>query len=227
MTGKMMWPVMGLLALTLGCKSDVDNKPAAEVNEPGVVKVEEIPQVPTEPAAPVVPATKELAVNPATSTIGWVGAKVTGDHTGEFKTFDGKMMVGENGGLEKVTFTIDTSSLTSDDDKLTGHLKSPDFLDVGKYPKASFESTEIKEGSAEKMEDGTAYTHTVTGNLDLHGVTKSITFPAVIKMEGDKLMAMSDFTINRFDFGIEYKGKADDLIKKEVLLKLRLEAPGA
>ena len=114
-------------------------------------------------------------MNTAASTIGWTGSKVTGDHEGDFKKFDGKMMVNSAGELQKVTFTVDTTSVTSDNEKLTGHLKSPDFFDVAKFPTASFESTNIVAGSEEKMEDGTPYTHTISGNLNLHGVTKEIT----------------------------------------------------
>jgi polyisoprenoid-binding protein YceI len=62
----------------------------------------------------------------------------------------------------------------------------------------------------------------VTGNLELHGVTKSITFPATITVQGDAVTVKADFAINRKDFGIVYPGKPDDLIKDEVLLKLNI-----
>ena len=69
-------------------------------------------------------------------------------------------------------------SIWTDTEKLTGHLKSADFFDVAKFPKSTFESTEIKAGSSDaKAKDAT---HTVTGNLTLHGVTRSIQFPAKI-----------------------------------------------
>ena len=110
------------------------------------------------------------------------------------------------------------ASVATDQEKLDGHLKSPDFFDVAKFPKATFESTKIVKGG-----DNGA-THTVTGNLTLHGVTKSIVFPAKIAIAGDTVTVDADFGINRKDFGIVYPGKADDLIKDEVLMKLAIKA---
>jgi len=97
-------------------------------------------------------------------------------------------------------------------------LKSPDFFDVEKFPKAKFVSTAIKAGG-----DNGA-THTVTGNLELHGVTKAITFPAQIKVDPDAVSVVAEFSINRKDFSIVYPGMPDDLIKDDVLLKLSLHA---
>jgi len=64
----------------------------------------------------------------------------------------------------------------------------------------------------------------VTGNLELHGVTKSITFPATITVQGDTVAVKAEFAINRKDFGIVYPGKPDDLIKDDVLLRLNISA---
>ncbi len=106
-------------------------------------------------------------------------------------------------------------SLVADQDKLTSHLKSPDFFNVGKYPKATFKSTEIKEG-------GEGGTHTVTGDLTLLATTKKITFAATIAVAEGSATGKAEFKINRQDFGIVYPGKPDDLIKDDVLLKLDL-----
>jgi polyisoprenoid-binding protein YceI len=65
----------------------------------------------------------------------------------------------------------------------------------------------------------------LTGMLDLHGVQKQVTIPvkAVVTPEG--VRTTSEFTIKRQDWGISYRGMADDLIKDEVLLKLDLMFP--
>ncbi len=115
----------------------------------------------------------------------------------------------------KVEFTIDTTSLYADSEKLTGHLKSADFFDVEAHPIASFESTSIA-----ATDDG----YSVTGNLSLHGVTKQVVFPAAISVADDVVTADAEFSIQRFDFNIEYKGMADDLIRDDVLIKLHLVA---
>ena len=53
----------------------------------------------------------------------------------------------------------------------------------------------------------------MTGNFDLHGQSKSISFPATIEVTADKATMNAEFAINRKDFGIVYAGKSDDLIR--------------
>ncbi len=100
-------------------------------------------------------------------------------------------------------------------------MKTPDFFDVAKFPDAKFESTAIKAGG----EKGA--THTVTGNLTMHGVTKSITFPATISVTPDTATVDATFAINRKDFGINYAGAADNLIRDDVVMKLAIRAKKA
>ncbi|MET0795647.1 MAG: YceI family protein [Polyangiaceae bacterium] len=156
------------------------------------------------------------------SKVEFVGAKVSAKHEGSFAAFRGTIGVLDNDATKSsVNAEIDIASLTVEPAKLAGHLKTPDFFDAGKFPHATFKSTAIKAGG----ENGA--THTVTGNLELHGVTKAITFPAKIKIEGDTVSVDAEFAINRKDFGIVYAGMADDLIKDDVLIKLSLHAKKA
>lgn len=113
---------------------------------------------------------------------------------------------------------IDTTSIETDEPDLTKHLQTPDFFDVAKYPQAKFVSTAIKSGGDKGA------THTVTGNLTLHGVTKSITFPATITVTPQAITVDSTFSINRKDFGINYTGAANNLIRDEVVLTLKVRA---
>ena len=114
-------------------------------------------------------------------------------------------------------------STWTDTDRLTGHLKSPDFFDVAKFPKSTFETTGITKGNTDaKAKDAT---HTVTGNLTLHGVTKSIQFPARIGVTPDAATLDSEFFLNRKDFQINYPGMANDLIRDEVVINLAIRAP--
>ena len=64
----------------------------------------------------------------------------------------------------------------------------------------------------------------VTGNFDLHGVTKSISFPARISIDESRVRAQAEFAIKRFEFGIVYPGKQDDLIRDDVVISLNLVA---
>lgn len=194
-----------------------DNNPA---EGKASATVQEVKQTPAEPAAPSpAPDAATYSFSQANSAIAFVGAKVTGKHDGSFKTFQGTIQAGDGsvaGG--KVSVEIDVASLEADVEKLTAHLKSPDLLDAAKYPKARFTSTEV----VAKGEDGQ---FTVTGNFELHGVTKQLSFPATIHHQADKIEADAEFAFNRKDFGIVYPGKPDDLIQDQVLIKLNIRAP--
>lgn len=153
------------------------------------------------------------------SSVAFTGAKVTAKHEGTFATFRGTVRVVDNDPTKSsVNVDIDTASITVEPAKLNAHLKSPDLLDVAKFPKATFASTSIKSGG-----DNGA-THLITGNLTLHGVTKSLTFPAKITIAPEEVEVDSEFAINRKDFGIVYPGMPDDLIKDDVLIKLKIHA---
>ena len=157
--------------------------------------------------------------------IGFVGSKVTGSHTGTFKTWQGVLVTAPTLEGASFAFSVDVDSVVSDPEdrkpwsgKLDGHLKSEDFFYAEKHPKATFESTKLVAHAA----DG--HTHKITGKLTMRGVTRSVTFPATVRMNGDQFEASSEFSINRSDWGIEYKGKADDLIREKVVLKIQLKS---
>lgn len=149
------------------------------------------------------------------SKIGFVGSKVTDSHEGGFKKFEGSFSVKE-GVPQSGQFTIDMTSTWSDNDKLTEHLKAPDFFNVEAFPTSEFVVTNFNQKSE------TAYE--ISGNLTLHGETKNITFPATVATEGDTIAVNAEFDINRNDFGISYEGRKDDLIRDEVIIKFDLEA---
>jgi polyisoprenoid-binding protein YceI len=159
-------------------------------------------------------AGKAFAIQPENSKVEFTGSKVTGKHDGGFKQFQGEVHVA-NGAVAHAKVTIDTASIYTDTDRLTGHLKSPDFFDVAKYPTAVFETTSIT---------GQGANSTVTGNLTLHGVTKQISFPAKVEVKDDAVTLNAEFSINRKDFGIKYAGKPDDLIRDNVVLRLDVKA---
>ena len=199
-------------ALFLGCSNPADNVSAAKVTaKPSASSPDSASPQPSTPAA------KRLAFGPDTSKIEFIGSKVTGSHHGGFKKFDGELLLDKQGRLlgsgNKVV--IDTTSLWADNDRLTGHLKSPDFFDVATYPTATFTSTAIAQQGPNP---------TVTGTLTLHGVTKEISFPIQIQTSDRSADLQAEFSINRYDFEMKYPGKADDLIRKEVVIKLNLKA---
>lgn len=199
--------VLGSALLLAACEDPAKGKVAAEVTEP----VKE-----ASPATPAASTVTKYEFSEANSKVDWVGAKVSLKHDGSFKKFKGTIEV-PDGNVEKgsVEFEVDLDSVESDTEKLTAHLKSADFFDVEKFPKSTFKSTSVKAGS----EPGS---YTITGNFDLHGVTKSISFPATIAVQGDGVDVKSEFKINRKDFGIVYPGMPDDLIHDDVVIKLTI-----
>ncbi|MCV6575032.1 MAG: YceI family protein [Cohaesibacter sp.] len=91
--------------------------------------------------------------------------------TGRFDTFSGTFSFDEkNPAASKVMVEIDTKSINSNHAARDKHLRSGDFLDVSNHPKATFQSTGI-EVTGEKSAK-------ITGDLTLHGVTKSVTLDA-------------------------------------------------
>jgi polyisoprenoid-binding protein YceI len=161
------------------------------------------------------------AIDAKSSKVEFVGSKVTGSHEGKFTTFSGKIeLVDGKPEASNVAIDIDLASVETDEAKLTGHLKSGDFFEVEKFPKGSFVSTKI-----EPKAGPNGATHELTGNLDLHGVKKSVTFPAKIEVGSDAVHASATFSIDRTQWGILYKGMADNLIKNDVVIKFDVRAP--
>jgi polyisoprenoid-binding protein YceI len=175
----------------------------------------------TQVASPATAQGQKYLITTQNSKIEFVGSKVTGKHNGSFGDFSGQIDYTGNPETSRVNITIKTDSITTDTPDLTKHLKTADFFDVAKFPEATFVSTAIKPGG----ENGA--THTVTGNLTLHGVTKAVTFPATINVTPEAATVESSFSINRKDFGINYAGAADNLIRDNVVLTLHIRATKA
>lgn len=193
-----------------GCSNPADNVPAASVSSDTNS---------TETTTPSESGERTYAASPSTGKIEFIGSKVTGSHKGGFKNFAGEFRVSGGqlaGAGNKVV--IDMNSIWSDNERLTGHLKSPDFFNVPQFPTATFVSSSIEKKATNSV---------VTGSLTLHGVTKQISFPAQIQVADDAVSVEAQFVLNRFDFEIKYPGKANDLIRKEVVMQLNLKAtPG-
>ncbi|MDI3282853.1 YceI family protein [Polyangium sp. 15x6] len=204
--------VPALLSLA-ACEDPAKDKPKATVAPASSAQADAKP-------ANAAAVQETLAVDAAGSTVGFIGSKVTGKHEGKFEKMAGKITLADGkaeGG--KISFEVETASVKTDAEDLDKHLKNADFFDVEKFPKSTFTSTEIKAGGTNGA------THTVTGDLDLHGVKKSITFPVTITITPDAATGTAEFSINRKDFNITIAGKPDDLIRDDVLLKLTLKAP--
>jgi polyisoprenoid-binding protein YceI len=206
--------VLSVLLIAASCSSEIDDKPAAAVQDAAPI-VEAALSTAAEPSAEA----KVLAFDPTQSKLEFVGAKVTGDHRGTFQQYTASLALQPDGSVSRLDIEVQTASLAIEPERLLGHLKSPDFFEVDTYPTARFTLDKITEQASESA------THIVSGQLELHGVRKQIEFPAKIAFTDQDVNATALFTINRKDFGIVYPGKPDDLIKDDVLLDVALRFP--
>ena len=122
---------------------------------------------------------------------------------GHFEVLSGKLHIDEEHPDNSwVEAEVDAASINTRDAKRDGHLRSPDFFDVEKYPKITFKSTKITPTGNNE--------YRVTGDLTMHGVTKEETFHAdysgqVKDLYGLQRAAFSvKGKINRKDFGLNW-----------------------
>ena len=207
------------LGLFMACQSEIDTKPAAEVKDvtadakksakPSPLANKKLVKMPSPGAKieTVQPVANGMRLSEG-STLEFIGAKVTVDHKGGFKTVKGVAALGDAGTITSVNLEIDMTSVYADDfpgaTKFVSHLKAEDFFFVQQHPTASFKSTKI-EGN------------TVTGIFDMRGVQKEISFDATFA-NAEPYGLKAEFKINRKLWGIEYAGKADNLIKDDVAI---------
>ncbi|MFD0792896.1 YceI family protein [Mucilaginibacter litoreus] len=127
------------------------------------------------------------------------------DVDGTFKDFDATIVAAKPDFSDaKYSFTANTASVNTENEKRDGHLKSADFFDVEKYPTLSFTSTGIRPNGTNKYK--------VSGNLTLHGVTKPVTLDVVYRGTISNPMTNApdagfkvSGTIKRSDFGFGSK----------------------
>lgn len=146
--------------------------------------------------------------------------------TGEFDKFSGAITANDDDPKSvEIEVTIDASSVDTRNEKRDGHLKSPDFLDVAKYPTITFKSVKIEPESDNQWK--------VTGNLTLHGVTKLVVLevtgptPEVKVMGAPHRGASATTTINRQDFGVSFNKTLDNgglVAGNEVTISINVDA---
>lgn len=112
-----------------------------------------------------------------------------------------------------VSVTIPVDSLRTDVPKFDEHLRSGDFFDLARFPTATFKSTTVERAGDNKLK--------VTGDLTIHGVTKSTVLDVTVNKIGDHPMAKKPAagfdavtTVKRSDFGMgNYVPNVSDEVK--------------
>ena len=125
----------------------------------------------------------------------------------------------------KVSFETDVASVSTNNEMRDGHLKSPEFFDVDKFPKITFTSK-----SFTKKDE---HNFTVVGDFIMKGVTKEIELTATLggiaksMTDGKRVMAFDiTGTINREDYGVSWNSALETggvAVSKEVWLSANVE----
>ena len=145
---------------------------------------------------------------------------------GQFPKVSGKLTLDESDvSKSKVETSIETASIETRDPQRDGHLKSPDFFHVEKFPTMTFKSTGIK-----VVRDGEL---SVEGDLTIRDTTRKVVFtvegptPPTKDPWGNTRLAVSATTkINRKDFGLTWNAALETggiLVGEEVTITLDVQ----
>ncbi len=143
---------------------------------------------------------------------------------GVFGTFSGTVEYdAEHPDKSRFNGSIDVSSIDTQNARRDGHLQSADFFDVAKYPTITFASTKVQKKKAGMLH--------VTGDLTVHGVTRSVTIPVEVlgtgtnPMSGKKQIGLAgDLTIKASDYGVNSWENFNAILGDDVEIGILIEA---
>lgn len=124
----------------------------------------------------------------------------------------------------KIAFTIDVSSINTEDAKRDEHLKSPDFFDAAKYSQIVFTGKSLKAVGKNKYK--------LTGVFAMHGISKEITLDLAYKgtvvdpYKNTKAGFTIKGVIDRTKWGLTWNGKlaaGELLVGNDVSLDVNIE----
>jgi polyisoprenoid-binding protein YceI len=158
--------------------------------------------------SPDVPLAAKWVVDKVhTNVIFSVSHLVVSDVEGKFKSFDGSLESDKPDFTDaKIIFTVDVSSVNTDNDMRDNHLKSDDFFNAAKFPQIKFESTSFQPTGGNKYK--------LSGNLTIRDVTKPIVFDVTFggvanAMGGTHAGFKAKATINRFDYNLKWSATTE------------------
>jgi polyisoprenoid-binding protein YceI len=117
---------------------------------------------------------------------------------------------------------VETSPIFTDKEKeiINGEINNI-VLETAKYPDITFKSSAI-DG---RLENG-AYKVVVRGDITMHGVTRSISIPATVTLNGDEFRAQGEFSLNRKKFGVNATEAFHGFVKVRHTLKFVFDIIG-
>lgn len=119
-----------------------------------------------------------------------------------FERYDARLSGGDQPRLEG---TVEVESIAIDEEMLKGHLLSPEFFDVQRFPRLRFTSTELAVG-----EDGTLR---VRGELEIHGEKREVEAGGRFAQLGEDLAGKKrvglslEATVDRRNFGLDWQAE--------------------
>jgi polyisoprenoid-binding protein YceI len=177
-------------------------------------------------SAPALADAESFKIDPGHSSVGFKVSHILSKVAGRFTKFSGTIALDEKDlSTAKIAVEIDAASVNTDNEGRDKDLRSPNFFDVEKLPKLTFESTAVVPNGAGKA--------TLKGNLTLHGVTKPVDLDVdVLGFAADpwgnyRAAFEARTTINRKDFGMTYSKVLDNgglLVGESVEITLEIEA---
>jgi polyisoprenoid-binding protein YceI len=144
---------------------------------------------------------------------------------GGFEDFEGSLTVGDTPEQSSAEVVIRTASLTTGDAKRDGHLHSPDFLDVEKYPEMRFRSTRVEQTAGDEFR--------VEGELTIKDVTRPVVLHATFEgaaldpWGGERIGLSGVAEIDREEWGMTWNQALEAggvLVSKKVKLELDVQA---
>ena len=177
--------------------------------------------------SPATPAVTTWNIDPAHSAAEFkVKHMMISNVKGKFSGLSGALSLDEaDVTRSSVNASIPVATINTGDAQRDGHLKSADFFDAEKFPALAFTSTAVKRAGDDEL--------AVTGNLTMHGVTKTVTFavegpsPAAKDPWGNLRVGLSATAkINRKDFGLTWNSALETggvLVGEEVTISLDVE----
>jgi polyisoprenoid-binding protein YceI len=140
---------------------------------------------------------------------------------GAFHEFEGTLELGDDLAGARAYGSVSVASLDTNQARRDAHLRSADFFDAERYPKLTFESSEIRPLDADTFE--------IAGDLTMHGVTRPITLTAELQDAADpsgtpRLALAVGGRLNRGDYGVAPNPVLNRLASEQVELQLDISA---
>ncbi|OXM74560.1 MULTISPECIES: YceI family protein [Amycolatopsis] len=139
---------------------------------------------------------------------------------GRFTRFHGSINVGERIENSSIEVVIDAASIDTAAEKRDEHLRSPDFLDVDRFPKIHFFSDRAQRVAGDRWH--------IDGTLNLRGASRGVRLDAsylgLRSWNGDRLGAIAKAELHREDFTINWQQTlAKGLVVVGSTIELRLD----